>query len=52
MSEKIYPIAVIGGGAAGTMAILRAVLNNDECLFFPGSPKKQKKVSRFLGHQN
>ena len=34
---------MIGGGAAGTMAVLRAVLNNDECLFFPGSPKDKKK---------
>lgn len=25
------------------MAVLRAVLNNDECLFFPGSPKDKKK---------
>ncbi len=43
MSEKIYPICVIGGGSAGTMAALRTVLNNDECLFFPGSPKDKKK---------
>lgn len=25
------------------MAVLRTVLNNDECLFFPGSPKDKKK---------
>jgi thioredoxin reductase (NADPH) len=43
MSEKIYPVCVIGGGAAGTMSVLRTVLNNDECLFFPGSPKDKKK---------
>jgi thioredoxin reductase (NADPH) len=43
MSEKIYQICVIGGGAAGTMAALRVILNNDECLFFPGSPKDKKK---------
>ena len=43
MSEKIYPVCVIGGGSAGTMAALRCVLNNDECLFFPGSPKDKKK---------
>jgi thioredoxin reductase (NADPH) len=43
MSEKIYPVCVIGGGSAGTMAALRTVLNNDECLFFPGSPKDKKK---------
>lgn len=39
----IYPVCVIGGGAAGTMALLRTVLNNDDCLFFPGSPKDKKK---------
>ena len=47
MSEKVYPVCVIGGGSAGTMAVLRTVLNNDECLFFPGSPK-DKKRSRAL----
>lgn len=43
MSTKVYPVCVIGGGSAGTMAALRTVLNNDECLFFPGSPKNKKK---------
>lgn len=43
MSEKIYPVCVIGGGSAGTMSVLRTVLNNDECLFFPGTPKDKKK---------
>jgi thioredoxin reductase (NADPH) len=43
MAEKIYPVCVIGGGSAGTMAVLRTVLNNDECLFFPGTPKDKKK---------
>lgn len=43
MTEKIYPVCVIGGGSAGTMAALRTVLNNDECLFIPGSPKDKKK---------
>lgn len=43
MSEKVYQVCVIGGGSAGTMAALRTVLNNDECLFFPGSPKDKKK---------
>jgi thioredoxin reductase (NADPH) len=42
-SEKIYPVCVIGGGSAGTMAVLRTVLNNDECLFFPGTPQNKKK---------
>lgn len=43
MDTKIYPVCVIGGGSAGTMAVLRTILNNDECLFFPGSPKDKKK---------
>jgi thioredoxin reductase (NADPH) len=43
MSDTIYPVCVIGGGSAGTMAALRTVLNNDDCLFFPGSPKDKKK---------
>lgn len=43
MSQKIYPVAVIGGGSAGTMAVLRTVLNNDETLFFPGAAKEKKK---------
>lgn len=43
MNEKIYPVCVIGGGSAGTMAALRTVLNNDECLFIPGTPKDKKK---------
>lgn len=47
MSTKIYPVCVIGGGSAGTMAVFRTILNNDECLFFPGSPK-DKKRSRAL----
>lgn len=42
-ADKIYPVCVIGGGSAGTMAVLRTVLNNDDCLFFPGSPKDKKK---------
>lgn len=44
---KIYEVAVIGGGSAGTMAALRVVLNNDECLFFPGSPKNKKRSRAF-----
>lgn len=44
---KVHDIAVIGGGAAGTMALLRGVLNNDHCLFFPGSPKHNKKSRAF-----
>ena len=41
--DKVYSIAVVGGGAAGTMAVLRCVLNNDKTLFFPGSPKDRKR---------
>jgi thioredoxin reductase (NADPH) len=47
MEQKIFPVCVIGGGSAGVMAVLRTVLNNDECLFFPGTPK-DKKRSRAL----
>lgn len=43
MNQKIYSICVIGGGSAGTMAALRSVLNNDDCLFFPGTPKNKKR---------
>ena len=42
-NSKIYPICIIGGGAAGVMAALRAVLNNDECLFFSGTPANKKR---------
>ena len=44
---KIYDVAVVGGGSAGTMATIRTVLNNDECLFFPGSAKDKKKSRAF-----
>lgn len=44
---KIHEVAVIGGGSAGAMAALRVVLNNDECLFFPGSPKDKKRSRAF-----
>lgn len=44
---KKYQIAVIGGGAAGIMATLRVILNNDECLLFPGTPKDRKKSRAF-----
>ena len=46
MSE-IYDIAVIGAGAAGSMGMLRAVLNNRETIIFKGS-KKTSKRSRAL----
>lgn len=41
--EKIYDIAVIGAGAAGMMAALRGVLNNDQVLLFGGNAKNKKK---------
>lgn len=44
---KIYDIAVIGGGAAGVMAVIRSVLNNDECLFFPGNVVHKKRSRAF-----
>jgi thioredoxin reductase (NADPH) len=44
---KIYDVAVIGGGAAGMMAVLRTCLNNDQCLFFPGNAKDRKKSREF-----
>ena len=47
MTTKIHSVCVIGGGSAGTMAVLRTILNNDDCLFFPGTPK-DKKRSRAL----
>lgn len=38
-----YEIAIIGAGAAGVMAALRGVLNNDQVILFTGSPKDKKK---------
>lgn len=43
MEPKVYPVCVIGGGSAGIMAVLRTVLNNDDCLFLPGTAKDKKK---------
>lgn len=43
--NKVYPVAVIGAGAGGTMAAKRAVLNNQETLLFTGA-KKELKNSR------
>ena len=39
----IYEIAVIGGGAAGMMAVNRAVLNNDQVIWFTGDARAQKR---------
>ena len=41
-NEKRYPIAIIGAGAAGTMAVQRAVLNNNEVLLFTGTREEQR----------
>ena len=46
-ATKIYTTAIIGGGAAGVMAAMRSVLNNDDTLFFPGSGKDKKKSRGF-----
>lgn len=43
MGQKIYEIAIIGAGAAGVMAALRGVLNNDEVLLFTGTAKDKKR---------
>lgn len=42
---KIYPIAIIGSGAGGTMAVKRASLNNRDTILFTGA-KKQMKSGR------
>lgn len=42
-TQTIYPIAIIGCGAAGTMAALRANLNNCETLLFTGAKKEMKR---------
>ncbi len=41
--KKIYPIVIIGAGAAGTMAVKRAVLNNYEVLLFTGAKQEQRR---------
>lgn len=43
--QKVYPIVIIGAGAAGTMAVKRALLNNNEVLLFPGA-KQERRRSR------
>lgn len=40
---KIYPIVIIGAGAAGTMAVKRAVLNNNEVLLFLGANQERRR---------
>lgn len=43
--NKLYSIAVIGAGAGGTMAVNRAVLNNNDVLLFAGA-KQERRRSR------
>ena len=47
MGLKSYSVCVIGGGSAGVMAALRSVLNNDDCIVFPGTPKDKKRSRAF-----
>ncbi len=47
MKKIIYTIAVIGGGSAGVMAVNRALLNNDQCLFFSGNNNDKRKSRGF-----
>lgn len=47
INGPVYPVAVIGSGSGGVMALLRTVLNNQKCLFFPGTPKDKKKSRAF-----
>lgn len=42
---EVYPVAIIGSGAGGTMAAKRAALNNLETVLFTGA-KKERKRSR------
>ena len=44
---KIYDIAVVGGGSSGVMAVIRSVLNNDDCLFFHGTTTDRKRSRAF-----
>lgn len=58
--KHVYSIIIIGGGSAGVMAVNRALLNNDECLFFSGGAKEKRKsralwvkqVENIPGHLN
>ncbi len=43
MNQTHHDIAIIGAGAAGMMAALRGVLNNDKVLLFGGSAKDKKR---------
>ena len=43
----MHEIAIIGGGAAGLMSLLRGALNNDTCLYFSGNKKSRRKSREF-----
>ena len=42
-SQKVYPLVIVGAGAAGTMAVKRAVLNNSEVILFTGDKQDRKR---------
>ncbi len=42
--EALYDIAIVGSGAAGSMAVLRAVLNNLKTVCFKGAARSKKKA--------
>lgn len=41
--NHVYPIVIIGSGAAGTMAVKRAILNNNEVLLFMGASQERRR---------
>lgn len=43
VEKHLYPIAIIGAGAAGTMAANRSVLNNIETLVFAGANQERRR---------
>jgi thioredoxin reductase (NADPH) len=43
VAEDLYDVAVIGGGGAGTMAFLRAVLNFDRSVLFIGDANDKRR---------
>lgn len=43
-TDKMFEIAIVGSGAAGSMGVLRAVLNNLDTVCFMGSPRTKKKA--------
>jgi thioredoxin reductase (NADPH) len=43
MQDTLYDVAIIGGGGAGTMAYLRAVLNGNKAVMFTGDADAKRK---------